>query len=365
MLDLLEVRKQLHQVPEPSFHEWETQKLICSHLDNLDGIRYRNFDFPGILASYKVNEGSYKLFRADMDALPFTETTGCGYESKNPGWMHACGHDVHMTILLGLIEKVSLEKPDQNLLFLFQPAEEGKGGAERILKTGVLDSYEITEVYALHVSSDLPVGTISSKGGIIFAIPQEFSVIIHGQSSHAAFPQQGKDALMAGVQFYSMMQNSVKRMFSPVEPVIFHIGHMEAGKVCNALAETCMMEGTHRTLNKMNHQKMNELIEKTIAHVASLYDMTYELNLLSSYDPVVNDEGLYARLKEKVSRAGYSFLEAETAMTGEDFGFFTTRYPGVLFWLGAGIQKTGLHSSQFLPDENAIKPGVEVFYSLI
>jgi N-acetyldiaminopimelate deacetylase len=365
MIDLKMLRRELHQIPEPAFKEWETQKLISSYLDKMEGIKYRNFDFPGILASYKTNEGPFKLFRADMDGLPFIEETDCDYQSKHPGWMHACGHDIHMTVLLGLIDKVSQDKPDQNLLFLFQPAEEGKGGAERIINTGVLDAYQIDEAYTLHVSGSLPVGTISTKPGIIFAIPQEFSVIIHGQAAHAAFPQQGKDALMAGMQIYSLMHSSVKKMFSPVEPVIFHIGHMEAGRVCNAVAETCMMEGTHRTLSKQNHQKMNELFEKTVSHVTSIYDMTYELNWLSIYDSVVNNAELYEKLKEKVKNSKYQFQEAETAMTGEDFGFFTSRYHGLLFWLGAGLQATGLHSSTFLPDDNCIEPGVDVFFSLI
>ncbi|HNX00813.1 MAG TPA: amidohydrolase, partial [Candidatus Cloacimonadota bacterium] len=302
---------------------------------------------------------------ADMDGLPFNEETNCGFESKNQGWMHACGHDIHMTVLLGLIEKVTSEKPKQNLLFLFQPAEEGHGGALRILDSGILDAYQITEVYALHVSADLPVGTVSSKPGIIFAIPQEYSLRIYGQSAHAAFPQQGKDALMAGVQVYSMMQQSVKKLFSPVEPVIFHVGHLEAGRVCNAIADSCLLEGTHRTLTRKNHQKLNELLEKTVAHVTSLYDMTYDLNFTSSYDPVLNNDELYGRLKRKVNEVGYQFIEAEISMTGEDFGFFTSRYSGVLFWLGTGIHPTGLHSSQFLPDEKSIEPGVQIMFSLI
>jgi N-acetyldiaminopimelate deacetylase len=365
MIDLKTIRHELHQIPEAAYNEWETQKVICSYLDKMEGIKYRNFDFPGILASYKVNESDFKLFRADMDALQITEETGYEFQSRNQGWMHACGHDIHMTVLLGMIDKVAEQKPDQNLLFLFQPAEEGKGGAERILSTGVLDSYKISEVYALHVTGDLPVGTISTKSDIIFAIPQEFSITIHGQGAHAAFPQQGKDALMAGVQIYSMMNASVKKIFSPIEPVIFHIGHMVAGSVCNAVPASCLMEGTHRTLTKKNHDRMNELLEKTIAHVTALYEMTYDLDFVSTYEPVSNDTSLYHKLKDRTMELGYQFTEAATVMTGEDFGFFTTRYPGLLFWLGGGLQDAGLHSSKFLPSDECLEYGVNTFYSMI
>ncbi len=365
MLDLKKIRRELHQIPEMAFHEWETQKLICSYLDKMEGIQYSTFRFPGIVATYQVNEGSYKLFRADMDALPFTEETYCEFQSKNQGWMHACGHDIHMAILLGLMDKVVREKPNQNLVFLFQPAEEGKGGAERIISTNILTQFQITEAYALHVTCDLPVGTISSKAGIIFAIPQEFSVTIHGQAAHAAFPQKGKDALMAGIQIFNLMHSSIQRLFSPVEPVIFHVGHLTAGRICNAVAETCVLEGTHRTLTKQNHDQMNDLIEKTISHVTSLYEMTYELDWLSNYDPVVNNAELCNKLVERVYIAGYCYQEAEIAMTGEDFGFFTSLYPGLLFWLGGGIKKSGLHSSKFLPDEDCIESGVNIFYDMI
>ncbi|NLN85252.1 MAG: N-acetyldiaminopimelate deacetylase, partial [Candidatus Cloacimonetes bacterium] len=197
-LNLSQIRRELHRVPELAFREHKTKELLLAQLEKLPRIRVQEFSTnTGILVEYSEGNGPYRLFRADMDALPITENTGCAFSSQHPGLMHACGHDIHMTVLLGLIERVVSQALPRNLLFLFQPAEEGEGGAQSVLAEGLIQEYEVEAAFALHVASGLPVGTVSSRAGIFFGIPQEFDVSFIGRSAHAAFPEKGVNALFA------------------------------------------------------------------------------------------------------------------------------------------------------------------------
>jgi len=275
--------------------------------------------------------------------------------------MHACGHDIHMTTLLGLIYKIAEIKPKNNLLFLFQPAEEGEGGAESVLAEGLIQSYNIKQVFALHVNGNLPVGTISTKPGIFFAIPQEFDVEFTGVSAHAAFPQNGKDALEAGVYFYEKIHSVIKQVFG-IESIIFNIGEMKSGNIRNVIPDKCVLKGTHRTLDKNTRDLINTEIKSIGEAVAQKFNLDFKLTLLCTYDPVINDADLYEQLKKICSELSIDFRDSITSMTGEDFGFFTSLYPGLLFWLGAGEDAQDLHSNRFMPDENCIPTGIEVLY---
>lgn len=362
-LDLFQLRKLLHQTPELAFQEHRTKELLLSYLKKLTGIKIHEFSTnTGILIEYSQGQEAYRLFRADMDALPVSEQTGCAFSSLNQGMMHACGHDIHMTVLMGLIARICAEQPRVNLLFLFQPAEEGWGGAEAVLAEGLIQTFNVKEVYALHVAGGMELGKISSREGVFFAIPQEFDVTFRGKAAHVAFSGQGINALQAGLRFMNMMQESVARL-SQREKVIFHVGKMEAGRIRNVVADICKLEGTHRSLRKEVSGQLNDLIQLNSRLAADEYGATAKVDLLCSYDPVVNAPALVAALKEVVHQAGAVWQEAETAMTGEDFGFFTTRYPGLLFWLGSGC-KHPLHSELFLADEACIPLGVEIFTRL-
>ncbi len=363
MLDLIEVRKDLHRIPEIGFNEFLTQEYLLRILKRLPGIEIHSFDFPGLVVEYTHGDGPYRLFRADMDALPITEMTGCDFSSRLEGFMHACGHDIHMTVLLGLIDRIVAEQPDNNFLFVFQPAEEGLGGAERILKTGILDRFEIGEAWALHVQGGLPVGIVSTRPGIFFGIPQEFDVEFTGETAHVAFPQTGRDALSAGITFYQTMARLMHERFPATDSVVFYVGTMNAGTVRNAVAKHCVMKGTTRSLSRENWKQMNDLMEATARTTAEMHDVGYKVTLHSTYDPVINSEKLYGAFQDRLPE-GVRHIEAETVMTGEDFGFFTTRYDGLLFWLGAGENAGDLHSDRFLPDEHCIETGVNVMLQL-
>lgn len=362
-LDLIRLRQELHQIPETAFDEHRTKALLLEQLKQLEGIRIHEFaKSTGLLVEYSRGEGGYRLFRADMDALPVSENTGCDFTSLNTGLMHACGHDVHMAVLMGLIAKVARTKPEKNLLFLFQPAEEGQGGAESVLGEGLIQSFPVESVFALHVASGLPVGAVSSRAGTFFGIPQEFDVTFKGKSAHAAFPEKGINALQAGLDFIARMQADITEL-AHSEKVIWHVGKMESGTVRNVVPDRCKLEGTQRTLSKSVRDRVNALMLENCSRTASQTGAEYQLDFLGTYDPVVNSEELVLELKEVCAELGLHYEEAEIALTGEDFGFFTTRYPGLLFWLGSGCEHP-LHSDKFLPEAACIEVGIRIFEQL-
>ncbi|MBT3168722.1 MAG: amidohydrolase [Candidatus Cloacimonetes bacterium] len=362
MLNFKKIRRDLHQIPELAFEEFETQKYLLQILETFPNIKIHTFDFTGIMVEYSPNSGKHKLFRADMDGLPILESTACDFTSKNEGKMHACGHDVHLTILLGLIEKIISEKIEQNLLFLFQPAEEGKGGAKRIIENGILKNFDISEAFALHVTDDLKIGEISSKGGIFFANTQEVDVEFIGKSAHVAFPENGKDAIFAAIEFYLEIQKEKTRNS------ICAFGKISGGTAVNAVAENCKLSGTFRTFSHRQHQITKNKIEQTVHQMAEKHQLKANLSFFAYYKEVVNSEKLYHKLKKITVKNNYKFIEAKKVFTGEDFGFFTDKYEGILFWLGARLEnckKTGLHSTNFLPDEKAIEVGINLLFQLI
>lgn len=367
MNHLFKIREQLHRIPEIGFLEKKTHKLIYEHLRKLTDLRIHTFDFPGLLVEYngsdvKEGEKEHYLFRAEMDALPVEEKTDASFSSKHKGFMHACGHDIHLTILIGLIEYVVKEKPEKDILFLFQPAEEGKGGAERVLATGIFDNYNIKETYSLHVKPGLPVNHISCCPGIIFGIPQEFDVIFRGKSAHAANPEKGNDAVMAASHFILNTGSVIAKKRPPYKNSLFHIGRIEGGGARNIVADECKVEGTLRAFSSMDHLK--QIFSESAYQSAKMFGSAAVINYLCTYDAVVNSERLYNKLRLCLPK--HIELElAEPALTGEDFGFFTSRYDGLLIWLGAGAGEHDLHSPYFLPDEKAILTGLEVFKSLL
>lgn len=374
MYDPIQIRRELHRIPEMAFQEHQTQAFLKGqieallHSDPQTAAAFSLQEFKtstGLLLVYKAapDAETFQLFRADMDALPLSERTGYSYSSQHDGCMHACGHDVHMAVLMGLILRVWKQRPARNLLFLFQPAEEGQGGAQSILAEGLIQQYQIAAVFALHVAGNMPVGSISSKAGIFFGIPQEFDLYFSGKAAHVAFPEYGINALGAAIDFFARIQADLDEL-AKSERFIFHVGKMQAGRIRNVIADQCSLEGTHRTLNKATQERLNELIAHHAKLAAEAISATAELKLLGTYDAVVNDAALYKRFAELCETLPYHCTEAETVMTGEDFGFFTSLYPGLLFWLGSGSDYP-LHSPQFLASEACVQVGIDVMYALI
>ncbi|MFA5497947.1 MAG: amidohydrolase [Candidatus Cloacimonadia bacterium] len=364
MKSLKEIRKDLHKIPEASFQEYKTTQYIEEYVSKLPLVKIHKFPFTGLLVEYSQGKDDYQLFRADMDALPITEQTGVDFSSQNEGYMHACGHDIHMTVLIGLIQHVVKEKPNINTLFLFQPAEEGYGGAERVLSSGILDKFPIKEAFALHVHPDFPVGTIACKPGILFGIPQEFDVKFKGRSSHAVNPHRGKDAIASAALFCNNIYSTLAKSFAPAEKFICHLGKISGGNARNITAEQCTIEGTLRSFDK---SVMNRLKEKVISIAdasAKPFNTEAIVDFLITYDPVVNDIDLYNKMKHYLPDY-ITLKDIDATLTGEDFGFFTSKYKGLMFWLGVDDKDNDLHTPHFLPNEDAIDIGFNVFLSML
>jgi N-acetyldiaminopimelate deacetylase len=268
-----------------------------------------------------------------------------------------------MTALVGLIHYVLANRLKMNLLFFFQPAEEGHGGAMHIINTGVFGDYKIGAAYALHVTGAYPTGSIGVKSGIIFGIPQEFDIEFTGKSGHVSIPHKGRDAFLAGMAFYESMKRLMTVRFPAQEPVLFHIGKANAGTVRNIIPEYCKLEGTFRCLSKEIKNDIITLMNTVAKSIEHSHDVDVKVSLLSSYDPVVNDEYLTNKLIENLPNC-VSVIDVDYSMTGEDFGFFSGMYPSVLFWLGTNSNED-LHSSRFLPDEKSIDTALEVYKSIL
>ncbi|MBF0406979.1 MAG: amidohydrolase [Candidatus Riflebacteria bacterium] len=355
-MNLLKVWKDLHQIPEIAYSETKTQAYLMNKLDEI-GLKYKKTVTTGLIVIWNGASRNvpYKLFRADIDALPVREETGVEFCSKHPGFMHACGHDVHSTILLGLAEKVKQNNLETNAIFLFQPAEEGGGGAEMALED--LVEYNISEAWALHVTDEYEVGIVATKPGLLFASSFEINSVFTGRSSHVAFYNQGRDAIAGAIKLVDDLYSKPQKGF------VARFGKIEGGSVRNAVPDKCSLFGTVRTESFKKTEELVGKINDTGKRIALENGLEYNQTTGSKYPEVIVDEGLFNKLSCKVK-----VDLAEMKFTGEDFGFISLKYPSLLFWLGCrtpGKPQVGLHNPGFLPDESTIEKGLNVFYKLL
>ncbi len=315
----------------------------------------------GILVEYKVNEKDFLLFRADIDALPIHEENQIAFRSKN-NFMHACGHDIHTSILYNFLIHVLENKIQRNILFLFQPAEESGGGAMEFFKTGIFDKFKVSNAFALHVTDEYPQGTIASSKGVLFASSLEINIDFNGVSSHVAFPQEGKNAFNALRLFLDSVEKIPKDIS---EPFIFGAGKIEAGEIRNINPGHARIEGTLRCLSRnKTHSFYNKLLN-ILEGVKTATGVDYSAEKGADYPEVLIDEKLFEKVVPALS-GKFNFIDCGYKMTGEDFGYISHQYPSFMFWLGTSNgEKFGLHNPKFLPDDSLIELGKEVFVSIL
>ena len=248
----IELRHKLHQIPELMFNEFQTTSLLLDTLNEFPKIKIHRPLETGLIVEYTVNDGDYILFRGDIDALPIIEETGISFSSTNQN-MHACGHDVHSSILYGLINHVVESKIDKNIIFIFQPAEEGGGGAEKIIETQILNQFNISKAFALHVTDEYPVGTIASTSGVLFATALEINIRFIGKSAHIVFPQEGKNAFNALRIFFD---EADKIPIDKDHPFLLGLGKIYSGTARNILPANAYVEGTIRSLESFVSEEL-------------------------------------------------------------------------------------------------------------
>ena len=361
LIEPSELRHQIHSYPELMFDEIMTTRLLVENISKISGVTLFRPLETGLLVEYRVNEGGFLLFRADIDALPIKEETGISYSSQN-NYMHACGHDVHTSILYGFLRYAVENKVNRNILFLFQPGEEGGGGAEKIIKSGILNNYTIDNAFALHVTDEYKLGEIASSPGTLFASAFELDIEFTGKSAHVAFPENGKNAFEALVLFLGKVKNLVKQ---EEERVIFGYGKIESGSVRNIVPGHAKIEATLRALSRNKCQiflgKINELLNDVEKETGVMCKLTTG----SLYTEVVVDKTLYEQCR-KILSGKYEFIDCGYKMTGEDFGFISKLYPSFMFWLGTCTgEQFGLHNPKFLPEDSIINTGIEIYKAIL
>ncbi len=360
----IELRHILHQNPELSFHEIETTKLLTEVISKLPGSSILKIHTPmktGLLVEYKVNKNNFLLFRADIDALPIIEENQIDFRSQNSN-MHACGHDVHASILFSFLEYVLENNIQQNILFLFQPAEESGGGAMEFFKSRIFEKFKISNAFALHVSDEYSAGVIASTKGVLFASSLEVDINFNGVSAHVAFPQAGKNAFNA----LRLFLDSVDKLPGNIsEPFIFGVGRIESGEIRNIIPGNSRLEGTIRGLSisqvNLFYKKLVDILEG----VCQITGVNYKVVKGASYPEVIIDYNLFEKIVPAISTE-FNFIDCGYKMTGEDFGYISHQYPSFMFWLGTNYgEKFGLHNPRFLPDDSIIEIGKKAFVSIL
>lgn len=359
---LSKIRQDLHQIPELGFQEKKTQTYLLTVLKKLpqEHLKIETWR-TGILVKVIGNNSKRVIgFRADMDGLPIQENTGLSYQSKHEGYMHACGHDFHMTIALGALFQLASQPIDDDVVFIFQPAEEGPGGALPMLESELFAEFRPDYIFALHISPELPVGIVSSRAGLLFANTSELFLDFKGKGGHAAYPHMTDDMVVAASTFVSQLQQIVSRRVDPIESAVVTIGKITGGTVQNVIAEHARIEGTIRTANASTINKIKTEIELFVKGFEQSHHCEISIDYGSNYYQVYNTKAYVDQFKQIIqSSEKAKWLEASAAMTGEDFGYFLRDIPGFMFWLGVD-SAYGLHHSKLNPNESALEVGMHV-----
>lgn len=365
MLDLIKIRRELHQIPEIGLEEFETHAYLMAQIRELTAdksfVDIKTWQTGIVVKLNGFAPDKTIAWRTDIDGLPIIEDTGLTFTSRHEGRMHACGHDMHMTLALGVLEAMLATQPKNNLIFLFQPAEENEAGGMLMYEAGVFDGDWLPdEFYGLHVRPDLKVGDIATNTHTLFAGTCEVKINFKGTGGHAAFPHHANDALVAASYFITQVQTIVSRNVDPIEGAVVTFGSLHAGTTNNVIAETAFLHGTIRTLT----QEMNQLTQKRIRAIAEGIALSFGLAVdielkQGGYLPVENNPELAQDLMTFFNaRDGVNLIDIEPAMTGEDFGYILSKIPGVMFWLGIETPYA-LHHPKMSPDEGALAFGVE------
>ena len=366
MIDYQKIRRDLHQIPEIGLEEYKTHAYLMRIIDELtaglDFVEIRTWR-TGILVFVKGSTPVKTIgWRTDIDGLPIVEETGFAFASQHEGRMHACGHDMHMTIALGLLGKLTTEQPKNNLLFLFQPAEENEAGGMLMYEDGAFGDWLPDEFYGLHVRPDLKVGDIATNTSTLFAGTCEVKLTFKGKGGHAAFPHNANDALVAASYFITQVQTIVSRNVDPIKGAVVTFGEFHAGTTNNVIAETAFLHGTIRTLT----QEMNLLTQKRLREIAEGVARSFgvELDLelkQGGYLPVENHSELATQCMNFFQKeSDVHMIDISPAMTGEDFGYLLSKVKGVMFWLGID-SPYALHHPKMAPDEAALPFAIEKF----
>lgn len=366
--DLVNWRRHFHMNPELGYNEYNTSAFIKKFLSD-EGIEYTETALTGISAIIKGNGSKTVALRADMDALPLQENNKCEYSSKNAGKMHACGHDAHMTILLGCAKILNSmkDKIPGNIKLLFEPAEETTGGARIMIKEGVLNSPEVDGIIGLHVDENINTGFIGVKSGVVNAASNPFTVTIKGKGGHGAHPDSTIDPIVISCEIINSLQLLVSRELPPTSPAVLTIGYINGGTAQNIIPEQVTFGGIIRTMTTENREYVKKRLKEIVSGISSTLRGSYEINIEESYPCLYNNDNMVDILINSASSIlskDNILLLKNPSMGVESFAYFSLEKPSVFYFLGSRNEERGIinpaHGSLFDIDEDCLPIGVAI-----
>ena len=377
---LVETRRDFHMHPELSNREERTARVVAERLRALgfDEVK-TGVARHGVVALLKgAKPGPCVAVRADMDALPINETLDVPYKSLVPGVKHACGHDAHTAVALGVAELLSRRREQicGSVKFLFQPAEEGapageKGGAKFMIEEGALENPRPLAIFGLHTTTELETGKIGYRAGPAQASADGITITIHGKMAHAATPHKGVDTILVAAECVSALQAIRSRRINTFEPIVLTLGTIHGGNRPNIIADEVKMEGTVRTYSEETRDRVEQLMRETLAGITAAYGATYELKFTRATMVVVNDLKLVENTLPALRRAvgATNVVEAPQRMGAEDFSYYQRVVPGFFMRLGSGNKAKGIvadaHTPTFDIDEECLVVGVKAMADVV
>lgn len=376
---LVATRRDFHMYPELSNREERTARVIAERLRQLGLDVKTGVAKHGVVAILKGDKpGPVVAYRADMDALPIEETIDVPYKSRHPGVKHACGHDVHMTVGLGVAEVLSQMKSQirGTIKFLFQPAEEGppsgeEGGALLMIKEGALENPRPSAIFGLHVMPQIEVGHIGYNVGPALASADRLTITIRGKKVHGAYPHQGVDAIVVAAHAVVALQTIRSRRTNTQDPIVLSIGSIQGGNRFNIISDEVKLEGTVRTLNEDTRLMVQQMIHQTLKGVTESFGASYTMDYIPGAAVTVNDPSLVQQMLPTIRRivGPDRVFSPPPQMGSEDFSYLAQQVPGFFFFLGVGNKAKGLtamiHTPEFDVDEDSLLVGTKVAANLL
>lgn len=372
--EVIRLRRDLHRHPELGFEEVRTAGIVADYLEAL-GLEVRaGVAKTGVVATIQGSQpGPTIMLRADMDALPVHEATGLEYASTIKGKMHACGHDGHTAILLGTARVLCgmRDRLKGNVKLVFQPAEEGPGGAEPMIREGVLENPKVSAACGLHLWTDFPVGEVGVQAGPFMACSDTFDIVVRGCGGHAAAPHQTVDSILVASHVVVALQSVVSRSVNPLDSVVVTVTRFHGGEAYNVIPDDVRLGGTIRTFSAELRKAVRERVKAIVEGVAAGFGATAEFHYEEGYPPVIND----ARMAALVTACCHDLLGVESQVAdsrtlgGEDMAYFLNAVPGCYFFLGARDEEKGCdfphHHPSFNVSEDAFPFGIELFVRVV
>jgi len=370
---LTEIFTTIHRNPELSTQEYKTQALILRELEAM-GIEAKPIADTGVLGIIRGGRpGKTVAFRADMDALPIQEETNLPYASEVPGVMHACGHDTHVTILLGAARLLAArrESLQGNVKLFFQPAEETVGGAKRMIAEGCMENPHVDAVFYSHCAAQFPAGAIQLRAGPTNAASNPFTLTFRGKGSHAAAPHKSCDVIMAASQTVVALQTIVSRRTDPTDSAVISVGSFHAGTVGNVLPDTAVLKGIIRTVTPETRERTVSSFRQIVEGIAAAMDVAVEIDVRVGFSATVNDEAMTELVRKCATEllgAKNVFHKNAPSMGTEDVGYFMDQAPGCYYQYGTGNPEKGYtytsHSPNFVVDPDALPYGAALYVSI-